>query len=90
MAGKLGIGAKEDASVAWRRRVRTYAYGSSVASEFLYKKKYVEHNALVKATIPQQDLLVMDICAGEGWDKLCSFLGAPIPSTPFPNTNKIG
>lgn len=34
-----------------------------------------------------QDLLVMDIAAGEGWEKLCVFLGVPIPDTPFPRAN---
>lgn len=31
-----------------------------------------------------EDLLVMDICGGEGWDKLCPFLNKPIPSSNFP------
>ena len=30
-------------------------------------------------------LLVMDIAAGDGWEKLCAFLGKPIPDAPFPN-----
>ena len=34
------------------------------------------------------DLLVMNICEGEGWEKLCPFLGVPIPNEPFPNVNK--
>lgn len=33
-------------------------------------------------------LLMLDICAGEGWEKLCSFLQKPIPEKPFPNSNK--
>jgi hypothetical protein len=34
-----------------------------------------------------RDLLVIDICAGEGWERLCPFLGFDIPSTPFPFRN---
>ena len=31
------------------------------------------------------DLLVMDITAGDGWEKLCPFLGVDVPAdTPFP------
>jgi hypothetical protein len=30
------------------------------------------------------DLLVMNICAGEGWEKLCPFLGLPISKVKFP------
>jgi hypothetical protein len=32
----------------------------------------------------RNDLLVMDITAGEGWSRLCPFLGKPIPNRPFP------
>jgi hypothetical protein len=34
-----------------------------------------------------RDLLIMDICAGEGWERLCPFLGFEVPSTPFPHRN---
>lgn len=34
------------------------------------------------------DLLVMNISAGEGWEKLCPFLGVSIPDIDFPNTNR--
>lgn len=33
------------------------------------------------------DLLVMDITAGEGWEKLCPFLGCDVPDVPFPKAN---
>jgi 3'-phosphoadenosine 5'-phosphosulfate (PAPS) 3'-phosphatase len=33
------------------------------------------------------DLLVLDVTGGDGWDKLCSFLGAPTPDVPFPMAN---
>jgi hypothetical protein len=29
----------------------------------------------------------MNICDGEGWEKLCSFLNKPIPDVPFPKEN---
>jgi hypothetical protein len=31
------------------------------------------------------DLLEMNISAGEGWEKLCPFLGLPVPPVPFPH-----
>ena len=31
-----------------------------------------------------EDLLVLDICAGEGWSKLCPFLAQPLVDKPFP------
>jgi hypothetical protein len=33
------------------------------------------------------DLLIMDICAGDGWEKLCPFLGVDAPEGPFPQAN---
>jgi hypothetical protein len=33
----------------------------------------------------EEDFLVMDICGGDGWQKLCRFLELPIPQTPFPH-----
>lgn len=32
-------------------------------------------------------LLVLDICAGEGWEKLCHFLGKEVVDQPFPRKN---
>ncbi len=34
-----------------------------------------------------QDLLIMNVAAGDGWETLCPFLGRPIPDTPFPKAN---
>jgi hypothetical protein len=30
-------------------------------------------------------LLTLDVVAGEGWEKLCPFLGCPVPEVPFPH-----
>lgn len=32
-------------------------------------------------------LLLMDVCAGEGWEKLCPFLEIPVPKKAFPFKN---
>jgi 3'-phosphoadenosine 5'-phosphosulfate (PAPS) 3'-phosphatase len=34
-----------------------------------------------------QDLLVIDVTAGDGWEKLCPFLGKHTPEIPFPKAN---
>ncbi|MEM9007013.1 MAG: sulfotransferase family protein [Cyanobacteria bacterium P01_F01_bin.86] len=31
-----------------------------------------------------EDLLILDICSGEGWQKLCHFLNKPLQTSPFP------
>lgn len=33
------------------------------------------------------DLLRLRICDGEGWNRLCEFLGAPVPRATFPSLN---
>jgi hypothetical protein len=33
------------------------------------------------------DILILDICGGDGWEKLCNFLSLPIPSVDFPFEN---
>ena len=35
----------------------------------------------------RDDLLIIDICDGEGWKLLCPFLDKPIPSMDFPHVN---
>jgi hypothetical protein len=35
-------------------------------------------------------LLVLDVAAGEGWERLCPFLGVEVPELPFPHKNKQG
>ena len=34
------------------------------------------------------DLLEIDFTAGDSWDKLCRFLGKPVPDVEFPHLNK--
>jgi hypothetical protein len=37
----------------------------------------------------EQDLLVMDIPGGDGWERLCPFLDRPVPALPFPRKNVL-
>jgi hypothetical protein len=46
---------------------------------------YHRRLAEVKAAIPAHRLLVFDVA--EGWDRLCAFLGVPVPDQPFPHRN---
>jgi hypothetical protein len=41
--------------------------------------------AEVRATIPPERLLLLE--PGDGWEKLCAFLGVAVPETPYPFTN---
>lgn len=73
---------------AWLERERNLVYGSARATEFLFKKRFTEHNERVRAEVPARRLLVMDISAGDGWEVLCPFLGVEIPDRPFPHENR--
>ncbi|ORX53563.1 hypothetical protein DM01DRAFT_1305790 [Hesseltinella vesiculosa] len=46
---------------------------------------YRKHNEEVIKTVPPERLLIMQL--GEGYEKLCPFLGKPIPDEPYPNSN---
>ena len=43
------------------------------------------HEAEVVATVPPEQLLVLEVA--DGWDPLCAFLGLPVPDEAFPRTN---
>ena len=45
------------------------------------------HIDRVKATAPPDQLVIIDITAGEGWEPLCRFLNRPIPEVPLPKLN---
>jgi hypothetical protein len=45
-------------------------------------------NEEVQQTVPSDRLLVWSV--GDGWESLCSFLGVPVPDTPFPHLNDSG
>lgn len=49
-------------------------------SALLMLKKYFKNR--------EKDFLIIDICAGDRWEKLCSFLSKPLPKEPFPFLNK--
>jgi hypothetical protein len=53
-------------------------------------RAWKKHNADVREYFKNRpdDLLIIDICNGEGWGKLCPFLDLPIPNQPFPHKNE--
>jgi hypothetical protein len=67
-------------------------YGSAVRNIRLYTEAHQNHIASVKEYFSNRpnDLLIMNICSGEGWETLCPFLGKDIPDTPFPKENIFG
>lgn len=72
----------------FRRAMRQRIFGAVEPIETLYRQKYREHNARVLELVPADRLLVMNLADGDGWKKLCEFIGVPEPAAPFPYENK--
>jgi hypothetical protein len=73
-------------AIAEIRYVRETLYGGFDFDRELWRTAYGRHMEDVGSYFANRarDLLVIDICAGEGWEKLCPFLGRDIPAEPFP------
>jgi len=67
-----------------------YGIGYPLCNEELYLSVYKKHILDVKEYFKNRpnDLLIMDLTAGEGWEKICQFLGKQIPEKVFPHANK--
>ena len=55
-----------------------------------WEEAYGEFDRRVRhffADKPADKWLELAICEGEGWEKLCGFLGRPVPDLPFPSSN---
>lgn len=72
--------------------MRTWIYGVGCpeGNEKIYTERYERHyrDVLTYFRDRPDDLLILDITAGEGWEKLCPFLDLPIPAQDFPSANK--
>lgn len=55
---------------------------------FVYAYQTHERNVREYFRDRPDDLLIMDICQGDGWDELCPFLGIDVPGFSFPHSNK--
>ncbi len=64
-------------------------YGAVYFQRAAFRRRHEEHIAEVREYFKDRpdDLITLDICADEGWEKLCPFVGKPVPDTPFPKAN---
>jgi hypothetical protein len=60
----------------------------NVNNALIYKRKYREHNLMVRNFAPPGRLL--DYNVKEGWSTLCKFLDVPLPDRDFPFRNQSG
>jgi Sulfotransferase domain len=64
-------------------------YGREDFDRLAFAMAYSRHQSEVLNHFSgrERDLLLMDVCDGDGWEQLCPFLGLDIPSTAFPRRN---
>lgn len=71
------------------RLLRQRIYGTVDFNPAMFRSAYLQHVEQVQAHFRGRDnLLVVDICNGEGWAPLCRFLGIETSSGAFPWANR--
>jgi hypothetical protein len=72
---------------AWSEMVRAMftRFTEDWQDEDAAKAAYEAHNAAVRDAVPADRLV--EYRAGDGWEPLCTALGAPVPDGPFPHVN---
>ncbi|KAJ7090764.1 P-loop containing nucleoside triphosphate hydrolase protein [Mycena belliarum] len=79
------LDARFGATLRFGQRCAGLALGSPDAPEAAATARFVAHYEHVRAVVPQERLLEYEV--GEGWARLCAFLGVEEPGEPFPRTN---
>ena len=67
-----------------------YGVGCPKGNEEIYISRFESHNKGVIEHFRNrpEDLLVMNLADGDGWEQLCPFLGTEAPHAGFPHVNK--
>lgn len=80
----------EGSDSEYRCLVRQSTYGVTDYHPEALLAARARHESAVRAHFAHRpdDLLIMNIRAGDGWEPLCSFLGVPVPAEPFPWVNR--
>lgn len=67
-------------------RIHKAIYGRTDFNAKVFLRRYLDHNIEVLEYFRgrEQDLLEIDIEAGDRWPELCEFLSVPVPPIPFP------
>jgi hypothetical protein len=69
-----------------------YGEGAPLGHEAVFLERYRQHNREVADYFDgrPEDLLIIEITRGQGWNELCAFLGHKSPDLPFPHSNPAG
>lgn len=82
--------AGKETNMQRRRLLRVAAYGTYTFNEDRFSYVYDLHYKNVVEYFKErpESLLIINIYAGEGWEKLCPFLNQPVLDQPFPFIKK--
>jgi len=91
--GRSGERGKEGVIVGThlaRAEHRYLVYGITYYDEKIFRDVYANFNhEIINHFHGQVDrFLILNICAGDGWEKLCPFLDKPVPDKSFPHSHK--
>jgi hypothetical protein len=77
-------------AISFMRAVRQDVYGVADFDEERWIESYRHHSARIRTMLAHRpgDLLAFDVTQKDAWGILCSFLGLPVPSIPFPHLNR--
>ena len=69
--------------------IHTVLYGRRTFDREIFLARYRRHNSDVREYFRDrpEDLLVMDMDAGAGWEELCGFLKVSVPAVGYPRGN---
>lgn len=83
--------ASNEANMQRRRLLRIATYGTYTFNEERFNYVYDLHYKSATEHFKQrpESLLIINIYAGDGWEKLCPFLNLPVCQEPFPFRNQI-
>jgi hypothetical protein len=76
-----------------QNEMRKFIYGATLGAplgnEARYCEIYEQHNEAVLRYFADRphDLLILQLTQGEGWERLCPFLGFKVRRDPFPRLN---
>lgn len=76
------------------RRLRAYrrqTYGAETFDRARYAASFEAHREAVPRFFAGRDepYLALDLTQDPGWERLCEFLGQPVPDEPFPWRNRV-
>jgi hypothetical protein len=73
---------------SWRAHFRQLGQPVTESDEELICHYHRHNEQVLQAIAGKGRLLCMNVCAGEGYEVLCPFLGLPILKEPFPRENQ--